>query len=52
MQRGDRRKANHTDQKQNASDLSLDGMAGGVYLLFALRKSFSWTCHTLFGTRQ
>ena len=31
MQRGDRRKANHTDQKQNASDLSLDEMAGGVY---------------------
>ena len=27
MQRADRRKANHTDQKQNASDLSLDGMA-------------------------
>lgn len=30
MQRGDRRKANHTDQKKNASGLSLDGMAGGV----------------------
>lgn len=38
MQRGDRRKANHTDQKQNASDLSLDGMAGGVYLLSAAGK--------------
>ena len=52
MQPGDRQKANHTDQKKNASGLSLDGMAGGVCLLFALRKSFSWTCHTLFGTRQ
>ncbi len=38
MQRGDRRKANHTDQKQNASDLSLDGMAGGVCPLSAAGK--------------
>lgn len=39
MQPGDRRKANHTDQKQNASDLSLDGMAGGVCPVVCVTKS-------------